>query len=198
LCIAIAFIHDPELVVLDEMSSGVDPENRRVIWEFLFKKKENRAILLCTHFMDEADVVTERKAMLTLGKLVCLGSSRFLKHSYDTRYTLSVEKKASFNPTDFEQLLLKHGIQSKLGKNNSQVAEYRLQNEDVEKLVLLEHDIVFSSMVKTSSILENGLEEIFSDNRIVAEKELSISVQEKDQIIAFMKEYKGLFHTLNW
>ena len=60
LCIAIAFINDPELVILDEMSSGMDPENRRVIWDFLLKKKQNRAILMCTHFMDEADIVAER------------------------------------------------------------------------------------------------------------------------------------------
>ena len=64
LCIALAFINDPELVILDEMSSGMDPENRRVIWDFLLKKKQNKAILMCTHFMDEADIVAQRYLLL--------------------------------------------------------------------------------------------------------------------------------------
>ena len=66
LCIALAFINDPELVILDEMSSGMDPENRRVIWDFLLKKKQNRAILMCTHFMDEADIVAERYLLIAI------------------------------------------------------------------------------------------------------------------------------------
>jgi ABC-type multidrug transport system ATPase subunit len=190
LCVAIAFIHDPELVVLDEMSSGVDPENRRVIWDFLFKRKANRAILLCTHFMDEADMVTDRKAMLTLGKLVCLGSSRFLKQTYDTGYTLSIEKSNHYDEDLFRKTMLKYDIQTKVVKNGMKVVEYRLRNSDIGRLESLGGDADYRNMVVSESILENGLEMIFSDNRVVEEKELIVSSEDQEKILQSMGLFK--------
>jgi ABC-type multidrug transport system ATPase subunit len=190
LCVAIAFIHEPELVVLDEMSSGVDPENRRVIWDFLFKRKSDRAILLCTHFMDEADLVTDRKAMLTLGKLVCSGTSRFLKQTYDTGYTLSVEKSNSYDDGLFRDVLLARDIQYKVVKNGSKVVEFRLRNADIGRLESLGQDPEYKRMVTSESVLENGLEMIFSDNRVVEEKELTVSDHDRKRILQSMELFK--------
>ena len=53
--VAMALIGDPRIVFLDEPTSGMDPTSRRQIWSVLEKKKEGRVIVLCTHFMDEAD-----------------------------------------------------------------------------------------------------------------------------------------------
>ena len=55
--VAMALIGDPRIVFLDEPTSGMDPTSRRQIWSVLEKKKEGRVIVLCTHFMDEADLL---------------------------------------------------------------------------------------------------------------------------------------------
>ena len=66
-------------MVLDEPTAGVDPYSRRSIWDLLTKYKEGRTILLTTHFMDEADLLGDRIAIINNGKLVTVGSSLFLR-----------------------------------------------------------------------------------------------------------------------
>ena len=60
---------------MDEPTSGMDPHNRRAIWEMLKKYKNNRIIILCTHFMDEADILGDRIAIMGKGRLITCGSS---------------------------------------------------------------------------------------------------------------------------
>ena len=71
---------DPKLVILDEPSAGLDPLSRRAIWKLLQREKVGKILLLTTHFMDEADVLSDRKAIIAKGKLKCYGSSLFLKN----------------------------------------------------------------------------------------------------------------------
>ncbi len=60
----------------------MDPYARRATWDLLIKHKQNRTILLTTHFMDEADLLGDRIAIMADGKLKCSGSSLFLKSRY--------------------------------------------------------------------------------------------------------------------
>ncbi|XP_059141174.1 cholesterol transporter ABCA5-like [Physella acuta] len=90
LSVAIAFIGDPKLVFLDEPTAGMDPFSRRHLWSLLKKKKEGRVILLTTHFMDEADILSDRKAFIQNGKLRCCGSSMFLKNKFGIGYHLTM------------------------------------------------------------------------------------------------------------
>ena len=69
-------------MLLDEPSSGMDPTARRETWEFLKREKKNRIIVLTTHYMDEADELGDRIAIMSKGKLKCCGSSQFLKKKY--------------------------------------------------------------------------------------------------------------------
>ena len=66
-------------MILDEPTAGVDPYSRRGIWNLLIKHKEKRTIIMSTHFMDEADLLGDRIAIINNGKLVCIGSSLFLR-----------------------------------------------------------------------------------------------------------------------
>lgn len=79
-------------MVLDEPTAGVDPYSRRSIWDLLIKYKENRTIILTTHFMDEADLLGDRIAIINNGKLVCVGSSLFLRAQYGNGYYLTLVK----------------------------------------------------------------------------------------------------------
>lgn len=73
-----------QVVMLDEPTSGMDPASRRATWDLLQQQRSNRTILLTTHFMDEADLLGDRIAIMAKGELQCCGSSLFLKRKYGT------------------------------------------------------------------------------------------------------------------
>ena len=95
LSVAIAFIGNAKLVILDEPTAGVDPYARRAIWDLILKFKKGRTILLSTHFMDEADFLADRIAIMSTGKLRCCGSSMYLKCNYGSGYHLTLVKDKS-------------------------------------------------------------------------------------------------------
>jgi len=90
LSVAIAFCGDPKFVLLDEPTSGMDPISRRSMWDLLRRVKMGRTILLTTHFMDEADVLADRIAIMSAGCLECFGSSVFLKNRFGLGYNLKI------------------------------------------------------------------------------------------------------------
>lgn len=91
LCIGLALIGNPKYVFLDEPTTGLDPLSRRKIWNLLLKVKKDRVIFITTHYMDEADIITDRKLILNHGVIRCLGSSVFLKNHFQMKYNLEVE-----------------------------------------------------------------------------------------------------------
>ncbi|NXK80388.1 ABCA2 protein, partial [Amazona guildingii] len=95
LSVAIAFVGGSRAVILDEPTAGVDPYARRAIWDLILKYKPGRTILLSTHHMDEADLLGDRIAIISHGKLKCCGSPLFLKSTYGDGYKLTVVKKQS-------------------------------------------------------------------------------------------------------
>ncbi|XP_074649468.1 uncharacterized protein LOC141904723 isoform X2 [Tubulanus polymorphus] len=92
LSIAIAFIGGSKVVILDEPTAGVDPAARRSIWDIISKYKKNCTVLLSTHHLEEADVLGDRIAIIHRGRLLCSGSSMFLKKRYGQGYHLNISK----------------------------------------------------------------------------------------------------------
>ncbi|MCI4394811.1 hypothetical protein PGIGA_G00173010 [Pangasianodon gigas] len=92
LSVAIAFVGGSNVVILDEPTAGVDPYARRGIWELLLKYKTGRTIILSTHHMDEADILGDRIAIISHGKVCCCGSSLFLKKTYGSGYYLTLAR----------------------------------------------------------------------------------------------------------
>ncbi|CAG9334828.1 unnamed protein product [Blepharisma stoltei] len=93
LSLAIALIADSPIVLLDEPTSGMDLTARRQMWDMLKNNKSSRIIILTTHYMEEADVLADRIAIMSQGKLRCLGSSLFLKKRYGVGYYLTIVKE---------------------------------------------------------------------------------------------------------
>ncbi|OCU00960.1 hypothetical protein XELAEV_18006739mg [Xenopus laevis] len=93
LSVALAFVGGSQVVILDEPTAGVDPYSRRGIWELLIKYRQGRTIILSTHHMDEADILGDRIAIISHGKLCCVGSSLFLKNHLGTGYYLTLVKR---------------------------------------------------------------------------------------------------------
>ncbi|XP_066289391.1 phospholipid-transporting ATPase ABCA3-like isoform X2 [Branchiostoma lanceolatum] len=89
---SMALIGGSQVVILDEPTAGMDPYARRATWDLLLKYKENRTMLLTTHYMDEADLLGDRIAIMANGKLTCSGSSLFLKNRFGVGYHLTLAK----------------------------------------------------------------------------------------------------------
>ncbi|XP_065346180.1 phospholipid-transporting ATPase ABCA3-like [Cloeon dipterum] len=88
--LAIALVGGSKVVILDEPTSGLDPEARREIWDILLRFRENKTILLSTHFMEEADVLGDTIAIMSHGRMECCGSTMYLKRLFGTGYRLNL------------------------------------------------------------------------------------------------------------
>ncbi|GAB1599090.1 hypothetical protein Ahia01_000186200, partial [Argonauta hians] len=99
LCVALAFAGKSSIVVLDEPTAGVDPSARRSIWDLILKYKTDRTVIMSTHHLDEADILSDRVAILHKGKLLCYGSTLFLKRNLGKGYCLTLVKNPS-SPLD--------------------------------------------------------------------------------------------------
>ena len=79
--LALAVIHEPEIVLLDEPSEGLDPQSRRVLWNYIqsLRDKEGKTVILTTHIMDEADRLSDRVAIIDHGQLLKLDTPKNLK-----------------------------------------------------------------------------------------------------------------------
>ena len=86
----------------------MDPAARRFLWDLLIQEKKGRTILLTTHFMDEADILGDRIAIMADGVIKTVGSSFFLKKRFGIGYRLILVKKAMCNPTHVTSFLSKY------------------------------------------------------------------------------------------
>jgi daunorubicin resistance ABC transporter ATP-binding subunit len=94
LMVARALVHEPEILFLDEPTSGIDPQTRVNLWRILRELHDSgQTILLTTHYMEEADSLCQRIAIMDHGKVLALGTPAELKQSLgaDTIFTLTVE-----------------------------------------------------------------------------------------------------------
>ncbi|XP_043832232.1 phospholipid-transporting ATPase ABCA3-like [Dromiciops gliroides] len=106
--IGIALIAGSKVVMLDEPTSGMDPVSRRATWDLLQHQKNKRTIMLTTHFMDEADLLGDRIAIMAKGELQCCGSSLFLKHKYGAGYHMIIVKGPTCNIEEISHLISYH------------------------------------------------------------------------------------------
>ena len=90
LSVAISLVSEPKIIYLDEPTTGLDPENRRQLWDILATCKGKRAIVLTTHSMEEADVLCNRIAIVNNGILRCAAPQVRLKSLYGGGYHLQV------------------------------------------------------------------------------------------------------------
>jgi len=79
LSIAMALVSNPKVIFLDEPTLGLDPQARRAIWEYIAALKGKKTILLTTHYMEEADFLSDRIGIIDEGRVVALGTSQELK-----------------------------------------------------------------------------------------------------------------------
>uniref|UniRef100_A0A8C1B8P0 P-type phospholipid transporter n=1 Tax=Cyprinus carpio carpio TaxID=630221 RepID=A0A8C1B8P0_CYPCA len=99
LSVAMAFVGGAKVVFLDEPTSGVDPYSRRSIWDLLLKYRAGRTVILSTHHMDEADLLSDRVAIISQGCLYCCGSPLFLKNCLGAGFYLTLVRRIKEQPS---------------------------------------------------------------------------------------------------
>jgi ATP-binding cassette subfamily A (ABC1) protein 3 len=103
-----AVIGNPRCVFLDEPTTGLDPNTRRFVWDYILELKENRAVVLTTHSMEEADALCARIGIMVNGKLKTLGTPQQLKAQYGTGYGMIIRLKGDVeNDTEILEKILK-------------------------------------------------------------------------------------------
>jgi lipooligosaccharide transport system ATP-binding protein len=100
LTIARSLINEPDIMLLDEPTTGLDPQARHVVWDRLFRlKQQGVTLVLTTHYMDEAEQLCDRLVVMDGGKIVAGGSPRALIEQYSTPEVLELR----FDPADHQQ-----------------------------------------------------------------------------------------------
>jgi ABC-2 type transport system ATP-binding protein len=93
LSIAMALVSDPQVLFLDEPTLGLDPQSRRSVWEYIVELKGKKTIVLTTHYLEEADSLADRIAIIDEGKIIALGTSGELKDSISDMQVMVVKTK---------------------------------------------------------------------------------------------------------
>jgi lipooligosaccharide transport system ATP-binding protein len=105
LTIARALVNEPEMVLLDEPTTGLDPQARHLVWERLFRlKRQGVTLVLTTHYMDEAEQLCDRLVVMDGGRIVAEGSPRELIERYSTREVVELRFTAESQEPYAEKL----------------------------------------------------------------------------------------------
>uniref|UniRef100_F6TE16 ABC transporter domain-containing protein n=1 Tax=Ciona intestinalis TaxID=7719 RepID=F6TE16_CIOIN len=164
LSVGIAIIGDPKILILDEPTAGMDPYSRHKLWDVLRSRKEGRITLLTTHFMDEADILADRKAILSKGQLRCVGSSLFLKNKYGVGYHLGIVTKSSNKVEDITACVKSHVEDCELHRTAGFELSYTLPLKDVDKFAGLFADLELKGdnlEIQSFGVSMTNLEEVF-------------------------------------
>ena len=116
--LAIALLGNSRIVLLDEPTSGMDPTARRETWEIIKQAKQGKIIILTTHYMDEAEFLADRVAVISRGVLKNCGTTSFLKRAYGQSFYLEVEPLNDGSRENQELLQLLTGFNDRYNENH--------------------------------------------------------------------------------
>ena len=174
LSVAISFLCSPSIVLLDEPSTGMDPEARRFMWSVIHKistKGKKASVIMTTHSMDEAETLCKRMAIMVNGEFVCMGKAGEIKERYGYGYEIevrikplsekkfqnilnenSLDKNIKINMDNIEEIL------TKLGKQNfiSELSQERLGSKLIRD-IHINNDIPIRTLISWTFFVKNAL-----------------------------------------
>ncbi|XP_058056343.1 glucosylceramide transporter ABCA12 [Anopheles bellator] len=175
LCIAIAFLGSPNLVVLDEPCSSVDTKARKYIWELIQTLRRDRAVILATHHLDEAECLSDKIVVLEDGKAILEQSHEELKKRFTNTIYLAITLKPQPD-ADRTALIaalgkvldgladLRHEMTATLNKLNYKIASSTNDNQLLNIEPLLDHlaQLKSSKQIETFELRNENLLNIFN------------------------------------
>jgi len=136
LLIAKALVHDPEIIVLDEPTAGVDVELRNSLWEYVISlNEEGKTIILTTHYLEEAEALCDRIAIMNKGKIVKVDSKENLINSIDKKL-IKIQFADAAHGLDEELLEIDFNL-----KNNKREIEIETARQDLDKILKKINDL---------------------------------------------------------
>uniref|UniRef100_A0A8C6NMZ2 ATP binding cassette subfamily A member 5 n=1 Tax=Nothobranchius furzeri TaxID=105023 RepID=A0A8C6NMZ2_NOTFU len=132
LSVGIAILGNPKILLLDEPTAGMDPCSRHQVWSLLKKLRAGRVIVLSTHYMDEADILADRKAVISQGQLKCVGSSLYLKIKCGVGYHLRMSVSEGCNAESVVSLVNRHVPKAKLSRQHEAELTFTLPFESMD------------------------------------------------------------------
>lgn len=187
LSVGIALCGSSKIVLCDEPTSGMDPAARRALWDVLIQEKKGRTILLTTHFMDEADVLGDRIAIMADGDLKTVGSSFFLKKKFGVGYRLVCVKAADCDPSKVTSLLANHIPGITVETNVGSELTYVLKEEFISQFRTIFADLETRSAqlnLTSFGVSLTTMEEVFlkvgTDTKAVSESPESEIIENPD------------------
>jgi len=159
--IARGLVHRPKIFFLDEPTTGLDPVSRVAVWEMITKIKQQRhlTVLITTHYMDEADRLCDRIAIVDHGKLVALDTPRALKASVPGSSV--IETQFLNAPKDWQQTLEKLAAVQSVQPEGADM--YRILTDDGSKTTtdLVETAVRANVVVKALTVQSTTLDDVF-------------------------------------
>ena len=160
--LALAVVHEPEVVVLDEPSEGLDPQSRRVLWNYIrsMRDDEGKTVILTTHIMDEADQLSDRIAIIDHGRLIRLDTPEKLKKEIGEGDVVDIKLSDPLRNEDLihdledqKDVISVHEVNGRINiRALNAVGKLPMMMQTVEKLDLRVADI---------SVRQNTLEDVF-------------------------------------
>jgi len=136
LLIAKALVHDPEIIVLDEPTAGVDVELRNSLWEYVISlNEEGKTIILTTHYLEEAEALCDRIAIMNKGKIVKVDTKENLINSIDKKL-IKIQFAEAAHGLDEELLEIDFNL-----KNNKREIEIETARQDLDKILKKINDL---------------------------------------------------------
>jgi ABC-type multidrug transport system ATPase subunit len=166
LSVAIALVGNPSVLFLDEPTTGMDPISRRHVWDVIEKAKQDRAVVLTTHSMEEADVLGDRVGIMAKGMLRCIGSPTHLKNKFGSGYklTISLAPNATAENTAAIRTVFAQVLQSPAKEETSFFLSYSVPTRDVDKLPQVFNHLEGRSKelgIENIQIASSSLEDVF-------------------------------------
>jgi ABC-2 type transport system ATP-binding protein len=154
--VAISLVNDPEIVFLDEPTTGLDPKARREVWSVIAGlKKKGKTVFLTTHYMEEAEYLADHIAIIHKGKIIAEGTLEELIEKYGTGSTLHIKKCKDANAIE---LLKERGYGVKSEGNGDISIKIDYKERVLEILSNLRYDCIDYDSI---DIRQSNLEEVF-------------------------------------
>jgi ABC-2 type transport system ATP-binding protein len=153
--IAIALVNDPEVLFLDEPTTGLDPRARREVWQVLLGlKKKGKTVFLTTHYMEEAELLADMVAIISKGKIITMGSPEALIESNANYLVLTLK------PVDEKavEIVRKMGYEPVLD-NHKDITVRVEHTDDVQKILNAVKDA--GALLHSLDVRKPNLEEVF-------------------------------------
>jgi len=154
--VAISLVNDPDILFLDEPTTGLDPKARREVWEVIADLRDKgKTVFLTTHYMEEAEFLADHIAIIHKGKIIAEGSLEELIEKHGEGSILRIKNCASKNTVD---ILKENGFEAYAERNGDIAVKIDFKERVLDVLSILKHECIDYENI---DIRRSNLEEIF-------------------------------------